>query len=93
MRLKEQKLDGHFRFLENDYRYPREHEIYYGDNEKGFRGQLTIKEDGSLLFELEMLRTNRLYSIFSQRGTVKFPRIDGENIGREILRNFIRLFF
>ena len=78
MRLKEQKLDGHFRFLKNDYRYPREHEIDYGDNEKGFRGQLTIKEDGSLLLELEGLKTNRLYNIFFQRGTVKFPRIDGK---------------
>ena len=78
MRLKEQKLDGHFRFLKNDYRYPREHEIDYGDNEKGFRGQLTIKEDGSLLLELEGLRTNRLHIILTQIRTVKFSRIDGE---------------
>ena len=56
MRLKEQKLAGRFRFCENDYRYPVKPDIHYDENnEVGFRGQLTIKEDGSLLLELEGL--------------------------------------
>ena len=78
MRLKEQKIAGHFRFCENDYRYPVKHDIHYGNNEDGFRGELTIKEDGSLLLELEGLGYGRLFSILQRRKILKFPRIDGE---------------
>ncbi|MYD60047.1 MAG: hypothetical protein F4W91_03305 [Gemmatimonadetes bacterium] len=78
MRLEEQKLAGHFRFCENDYRYPVKHDIHYGNNEDGFRGELTIKEDGSLLLELEGLGYGRLFSILHRRKILKFPRIAGE---------------
>ena len=77
MRLEEQKLAGHFRFCENDYRYPVKHDIHYGNNEDGFRGELTIKEDGSLLLELEGLDYRRLL-IIAERKTLKFSRIYGE---------------
>lgn len=77
MRLEEQKLAGHFRFCENDYSYPVEHDIHYGNNEDGFRGDLTIKEDGSLLLELEGLDSGRL-SFLAERKTLKFSRIYGE---------------
>lgn len=77
MRLKEQKIAGHFRFCENDYRYPVKPDIYYGNNEDGFRGELTIKEDGSLLLELEGLDYRGLL-IIAERKIVKFSRIDGE---------------
>ena len=77
MRLKEQKLAGHFTFCENDYRYPVKHDIHYGNNEDGFRGELTIKEDGSLLLELEGLDYRRLLGI-AERKIIKFSRIDGE---------------
>lgn len=78
MRLKEQKLAGHFRFCENDYRYPVKRDIHYGNNEDGFRGELTIKEDGSLFLELEGLGYGRLRSILRMRKILKFSRIDGE---------------
>lgn len=78
MRLEEQKLDGFFRFCENDYRYPVKSDIYQGNNKKGFRGELTIKKDGSLLLELEGLGYGRLFSILQRRKILKFPRIDGE---------------
>ncbi len=78
MRLEEQKLAGHFKFCENDYRYPVKRDIHYGNNEDGFRGELTIKEDGSLFLELEGLGYGRLRSILRRRKILKFSRIDGE---------------
>ena len=77
MRLKEQKLAGHFTFCKNDYKYPVKHDIHYGNNEDGFRGELTIKEDGSLLLELEGLDYERLFLI-PERKILQFPRIDGK---------------
>ncbi len=76
MRLEEQKLAGHFRFCENDYSYPVKHDIHYGNNKDGFRGELTIKEDGSLLLELEGLGYERLFLL--QRKILKFSRIEGK---------------
>ena len=76
MRLEEQKLAGHFRFCQDDFRYPVKPDIRYGNNKDGFRGELTIKEDGSLLLELEGLGYERLFLL--KRKNLKFSRIDGE---------------
>ena len=77
MRLEEQKLAGHFRFCENDYRYPVKSDIHYGNNKDCFRGELTIKEDGFLLLELEGLDSGRL-SFLAERKTLNFSRIEGK---------------
>ena len=77
MRLKEQKLAGHFRFCQDDFRYPVKPDIYHGNNEDGFRGELTIKEDGSLFLELEGLNYGRLFFL-AERKILKFSRIEGK---------------
>ena len=82
MRLEEQKLAGHFRFCQDDFRYPVKSDIHYGNNKDGFRGDLTIKEDGSLLLELEGLDSREAFRFLAERETLKFSRIYGViNIG------------